>query len=294
MSAVAVIPTGPTLDHASYLGASDIGVLVGESHMARDESDVWGEKKGHLHFEGSIQTDLGNALERPFLDVWARRGGFELTFPGTMRHPEETWAGATGDALRPDPDAEGSIIAVEAKLVGYQMLREWGPAHLGAEGVPASVVCQVHWQAWVLRACGVPVSRGQVVMCSGTELRVYDVPIDDDLIDELVSLGRAWWERHVIGDVRPEGRRGRELVAAIHPANLRKKLDPMTDVVRGLARAYEKARGDEKTAGLAKDALATMLCEAVGDGSGFEDDLTKVTWKKSAAGTRSLYVKIRG
>ncbi len=280
-------PTGPTLDHANYLGASDIGVIVGENHLARDQSDVWGEKKGYLHFEGTVETDLGNEVERPVLAVWAKWQGADLAFPGTFIHPDEPWAGATVDAIRDER------ISVEFKFVGRQMALEWGPAHLGADGVPAVVICQLHWQTWVLRANGFTIERGQVVACLGTELRTYDVEIDEDLIALLVEQGRTWWVRHVIGDERPEGRAGRELVAAIHPANVRPQLEPMTDEVRDLAIPYDKARGDEKAAKAEKELLYPQLCDLVGDGSGFEGDGVKVTWKANVHGKRSLNVRIK-
>lgn len=281
-------PTGPTIDHSSYLGASDIGVIVEETHMARDESDVWGEKKGHLVFKPTTETELGNEFERPMLAVWAKIHRVELTFPGTMLHPGEQWAGATADA-----QIEARHAVVEGKVVGFQMRLAWGPEHLGVDGVPAAVVCQVHWQAWVLRANGVTVEVGIVVACFGTELRTYEFAIDDDLISTLVSMGREWWQRHIVGDVRPEGRRGVELVTAIHPANVRAELDPMTPVVEGYARAFDHARATVKTAEQAKGALGVMLRELVAAGTGFEGDGVKVTWAKNKAGARSLNVRVK-
>ncbi len=281
------IPTGPTIDHSTYLGASDIGCVVGENHMSRDASDVWGDKMGHLHFEGTEATDIGNVVERPILAVWAARRGCELSFPGTMLHPDEKWAGATPDMI------VGAHTAGEFKMVGGQMAYAWGPAHLGAEGVPAVTVCQVHWQTWILRANGYDIQDGVVVACFGTETRTYEIDIQDDLIDALVEQGREWWQYHVVGDVRPEGRAGRKLVAAIHPANVRASLDPMTTEVLALAVDYAKARSDEKYAKEEKENLYPKLCELVGDGSGFEGDGVKVTWKANRSGTRSLNVKIK-
>ncbi len=282
------VPTGPTLDHASYLGASDIGCVVDENHMARDQSDVYGEKKGWLHFEGTTETELGNAFERPMLQVWADALGVELTFPGTMLHPAEQWAGATPDGVLVVMEA-----VVEAKVVGYQMRSHWGPAVLDADGVPNAVIIQVHWQAWILRANGITITTGIVVACFGTELRTYEFPIDDQLIDFLVDEGRAWWLYHIVGDVQPEGRAGRAIVAAIHPANVRPELDEPTDEVIDLALEYDGARSEESTAKKAKEAIGVKLCGLIGDGTGFYGDGIKATWKAKANGNRSISVTIK-
>ncbi len=281
-------PTGPTLDHASYLGASDIGVVVGENHMARDASDVWGEKKRHLHFEGTTETELGNAFERPMLEVWAASMELEVTFPGTMLHPLEQWAGATADGIA---IAEEAVI--ESKIVGFQMRIHWGPAVLGADGVPTSVVIQVHWQAWVLRANGIPITTGLVVACFGTEIRTYEFPIDDELIEYLVAEGRAWWRYFVEGNREPEGRAGRDIVLAIHPANLRKELDAPTEEVVELALSYDQARGDERDAKQLKESIGVKLCRIIGDGTGFYGDGIKTTWKANRSGKRSINVTVK-
>lgn len=284
----APVPTGPTIDHATYLGASDIAPVISENHMARDASDVWGEKKGLLHFESTVETEMGNAIERPMLKVWANRMDIEVTFPGTMLHPTERWAGAT-----PDGVALAHEAVIEAKIVGFQMRVHWGPAVLGAEGPPLAVVIQVHWQAWVLRANGMTITTGVVVACFGTELRTYEFPIDDELIDYLVEEGRAWWQHFVEGNVEPEGRAGHDIVAAIHPANVRDDLDEPTEEVVELALAYDSARADQKAAKKQKDDAALQLKRAIGDGSGFYGDGIKVTWKTKAGGKRSIAVNIK-
>jgi len=285
MHAVTKAPTGPTIDHANYLGASDIGVIVGEGYLARDESDVWGEKMGYLPFVPTIETELGSTVERPIMELWARRKGVTLEYPGTLLHPEHKWAGATPDAW---------IVewrrSLEFKYVGGPMFQHWGPAHMGAEGAPPGVVCQNVWQTWIMTANGYPAEGGLIIGCIGTELREYEVPLDPDLTEELQSAGREWWIKHVINGVRAEGRRGRDLVNAIHPANVRDTLEPMTPRIQGLAEAYLHAKAQAKLAEGAIDGIGVMLCDLVGSGAGFEGNGFKVTWKANKNGHRSLLV----
>ncbi|MGW8286194.1 MAG: YqaJ viral recombinase family protein [Candidatus Deferrimicrobiaceae bacterium] len=278
-------PPGPTIDHASYLGASDIGPIVGEGYLARDESDIWGEKMGHLAFESTIETELGNTVERPIMELWAKRNGVTIEYPGTLLHPIHKWAGATADAWIPE-----LRLVVEFKYVGGPMFKHWGPAHLDAAGAPPGVVCQNVWQTWILTANGYPAEGGLIIGCLGTELREYQVPLDDELSEDLQRAGREWWIRHVVNNVRPEGRRGLDLVNAIHPANVRDGLEPMTPRIQGLAEAYLHAKEQAKLADGAINGIGVLLRDLVGSGSGFEGNGYKVTWKADRRGQRSLLV----
>ena len=62
------VPTGPTVNHSSYIGASDIGAIAGQSAF-KTALDVFAEKRGVTHFEGNEFTEMGNAFERPALEL---------------------------------------------------------------------------------------------------------------------------------------------------------------------------------------------------------------------------------
>ncbi len=277
------VPIGPTVDHSSYLGASDVGIITGETDLDRDELDVWAEKTGQREFVGTEAMDLGNAFERPMLDVYSKRAGSKLLFPGTLRHPAHDWAGATPDAVESFDDQPG-LYALDAKLVGRWMAKYWGEPEDGADGVPPSVLLQLHWQAWLLRANGFPVTFGRAVACFGTEIKAYSIPIDDAMIDALVEIGHAWWQRHVVKGEIPEGRRRREIAELIHPRNVRDDLISPTDRAMDLAYEYDEARKAETASKREKERIGAKLCEEIGDGAGFANSRIKVSWIKPGKG----------
>ncbi len=270
-------PTGPTVDHNSYLGGSDIGAIAGQSPW-RTGLDVWAEKTGKAPpFEGNIHTELGNAFERPALAVYAKAMGVELSFPGTLLHPKESWAGATPDAV------ENGQRLVECKIVGFNTAKHWGPPDEGADGVPYDTLCQVHWQSWIANNSGVAqCSDAVVVAFKGTSMDVYRFGIDEGLIESLVKLGRDFWDKYVIGGSMPavEGNSAADIIKAIHPRNLTDDLLPMTEYVRATAMEYDDARENEKLAAAHKKAVQAQLTALIGDGAGFKDeDGSKATWK---------------
>lgn len=278
---------GPTVDHGAYLGASDIGVIAGESEFARDALDVWAEKKGLLRFEGTDATELGNAFERPMLQAYARRRNVQLTFPGTLIHPRFSWAGATPDAI------EDGAVDIDGKVVGYQMRRHWGEEQDGPDGIPPSVLCQVHWQSWLIEAHGLRVDRAKVVACFGTELRVYTVPLDRQLLEALIQIGHEWWQRYIVGTDVPAGRNKRTVLEAQHPAPTERALVYPTDEARDLVHEYVDARAAAKAAKERQDAIGDRICELIGDGSGFADTRIKASWLPGAATTRWRELALR-
>lgn len=278
------IPTdaavGPT-DHHTYLGASDIGMVAGESHWGT-ALDVWSEKRGikvNEPDDDDIEIhpcEVGNAFERPALELYSMKRGIEVTYPGTLRHPEFPWAGATPDAVGDD------VMVVQCKNIGPHMFKFWGEPIDGPDGIPAETLCQVHWETWLARkVVGITGKIAHVLAVKGTKIQVFEVPIDDDMIEGLVQIGREFWENFVVPGVMPEvfGDHAQDILNAIHPRHLRDKLDPITPEVEALARKYVDARDAVTEAEAVKNGVASKLKAAIGDGIGFIGNGTKVTWK---------------
>jgi len=280
-----VVPTGPTVaDHNSYLGASDIGAVAGLGSY-KTALDVYAEKRGVTHFEGNEFTEMGNAFERPALELYARRQGVVLSYPGTLVHSNFPWAGATPDAI-----ADGKMVA-ECKIVGRHASRRWGDPEDGPDGVPPEVLCQVHWQTWIARDNKVLKDNGQpahVVAVMGTDMPVYEVPIEDDMIEGLVEIGRDFWERCVVGGEMPvvEGDHASDILAAIHPRHVRDMLLPMTSEVEKLAREYDEARSTQKEADAHQKQLGAQLKALIGEEAGFQGNGVKATWKTKQGSPR--------
>lgn len=276
------VPTGPTRDHASYMGASDAPALVG-AHPYKTALDIWAAKTRRVVWDGSEATEAGDHFERPILELYARKlGGCELTFTGTLFHPELPHVGATPDAIR---DRKRTV---QVKFVGYHQAFRWGAEQDGPEGVPDELVPQVHQEAALARlVLGIPAEVADVVAQIGTERRVYEIPIDHELGESLIVIADDFWTTHVANDLMPEVTEGGELdtLRAIYPrirAGAKVQLAP-PEVVE-LAVQYDQLRAQGKSANDAKELVGARLAAFVGDGAGFVDLQRgiKVSWPERA------------
>lgn len=190
---------GPTIDPRTYLGASRAAPIFGVDLYGRTQLDVWAETLGVVENDTRLSTDvgpmeIGNELERPVLRLYCRRLGiaFErLTFPGTLRHSLYPEIGATPDAVR------GESRIVQVKVVGSYMAHEWG-ADGDPDGVPPGVQVQVQHELAVTSADVV-----DVVALFGTDLRVYPIERNQEMIRGMLDVERAWWARHIVGGEMP-------------------------------------------------------------------------------------------
>ena len=300
-------PSAPTVPHASYLGASDIGAILGLDPF-KTPLDVWARKTGRVP-EGpsSEEIEAGNDHEAGVIAgavrKLRRRGVLASCMypgPGTIRGGTWTldgdpWRAATLDAAIVLVD--GTQAALEAKLVGAGRAHEWGPEPAGAAGVPERVLAQVHWQTMHLRErwTSMPARVAYVAadIC-GTDRRLYEVVIDDDLVCELLEAGRAWWERHVLHDEMPvPTARDIATLGRVFPT-VERPLSPFVPFeVRQLAEDYSIGREITLRHHVETQKIGALLRAALGDAEGYRWHGGKVTWRETADGSRRLYVKVR-
>lgn len=314
-------PSAPTVPHASYLGASDIGAILGLDPM-RTALDVWCEKTGRVVFESTPELEAGNDHEAAVVAGFRRRmlraklvERVEYPGPGTILGREMDagdgplivpprlvqrarfllgqWRGATLDAVA--WHVEHGPCPLEAKLVGAGMADAWGPEPAAAEGIPLRTYVQVHWQTAHARerfGWRAPVAFVAADI-AGTDRRAYEIPIDDALIERLIEAGREWWSRHVLGDEMPEPvGRDVETLSHVFP-HVRRPLSPIPPSgLRELAEDYDVAR---EIAARHRDELRRIgakLRALLGDAEGYKWPGGRVTWREDAAGDRRLHVRI--
>lgn len=281
-STIAIV--GPTVDHATYVGASDIAALVGLSPY-QTPLDVWARKTGRAAFAGNARTRAGSHFERAILDLYvSEQGGEEfglgvgpLRFPGSLLDRERRGTGATPDAI----DAHGRVTQV--KLVGFGQAHRWGDPELESDGVPPEVLAQVHYEAWHAReVLGVESTTARAVAQLGTEQRIYTIALDSEFAEALIEEGRRFWRDHVLADRMPTADGASlETIRAVFPRS-NKRLGVMSDDVLETARAYAAARDAESEAARRKAQHAAELCVAVGEleglARGFGKQASRVTW----------------
>lgn len=275
------IKTGPTIEHKSYLGASDIGAVAGVNPF-RTALDVWAAKKQDIKISSNIAMEIGNAFERPSLDIYSKLKNAKLNYPGTLLHPKFQWAGATPDAIANDR------LVVEVKIVGWPSAKFWGDPDDGPEGIPDAINCQVHWQSWIVAACfGHLCEVADVVCVQGTKMAIYEVPIERTMIDHLHSIGHEFWRVNVLEGQMPEleGKHVKDILEAIHPKHLKDQLEPMPPSVSELAARYQNIRKEIREAEENKSDLYNQMINLIGDKAGFENktassgEASRITWK---------------
>ena len=288
------VPTGPTVPHDTYIGGSDISAIAGMNPYTT-ALDVWAEKTGTLPPKEETEcTEMGDYLERPLMELYARRRAVEISYPGTLLDPCENYLGATPDGIA------NSAFGVQCKLVGFQQRWRWSHPDEGEEGIPPEVYLQVHWEARAIeRHYSWLPERAEVVAGIGTELPIYVVTIDSELVSSLETLARRFWIEHVVADVMPEVTTEnhetlRRIMKVRHPSHVSEDLLEPTARVRALCGEYHAARELEKQSKEAKEFAGSQLCAEIADGAGYGDETLKATWKQNKSGRRSLYVKIKG
>jgi predicted phage-related endonuclease len=286
-------PSAPTLPHASYLGGSDIAAILGIDPF-RSALSVWGEKTGRLTGTTSPAMEAGNDFEGAIVAGYRRRvlgarvgalsGVAELVSypgPGTLRSSRDPWRAATPDALAILRRRGGAVA--QAKLVGFGMSREWGAEEDGPDGVPAHVHAQVHWETLHAReALGIAGEVAHVVAAIGTELRVYELEIDDAMISDLLDAGRDFWKRHVErGEMPIVTEKDRDQLVELFPRAREPLAEPSEDALE-LIQRFDAARAIAKAADVTKETIAAQLCALIGDREGFSGKWGRAVWREQS------------
>jgi hypothetical protein len=181
------------------LGASDTAAIFGLDPW-KSEIDLWLYKtQGVEHGSAGEAAEIGNMVEFGLI-LWAidelglRPYGTHEQLPGTR--------GVLSATLDCQLPAVNCII--EAKSGNGQ---DWGPVSLGLEAVPAQFQIQIAHQAYVFpktQLVAIP-----LLTASGgfLERRLYRITRRElePLIDAVVPVAEAWWQRHVVEGERPEG-----------------------------------------------------------------------------------------
>lgn len=267
----ALIDVGPTRDHSTYIGGSDVAAVLG-CNPYESPLDVWARKTGRLTKIATLQMRLGSAFERPVCEAYSADYRVTLAYPGTLSDPRVAHRAATPDAI------ENGMLDVQVKLVG-ETARDWGDPVYGAESVPEYVVLQVQYEMHHLReVLGVAAPAARVLQVHGTQLQRYTVPRDDELIGAMLEAVDRFWRDHIVADRMPRvSATDDEILRRLHPRAVA-PLAPITRRAVELALEHERINGEVREREREKAVIDNELRALIGDGSGFEGDGIKVTW----------------
>lgn len=279
----------------SGLGSSDSPIIMGEA-MWRAPFDVYLSKVEGFEQEPTDGMELGELLEPVILELYRRRTGATLAFPGTLIHPYRHLLLDTPDAVATLPS--GEVRPVEAKAYGWRG-PEWGEN--SSDGVPPAYVIQSTHHLLVARAIAqagssvwpsnpdtFPTAVDLPVLFGGREFRIYTVRWDPELAEMIAAECERWWAAHVVTKTPPSMERSRtaaEWLAQKYPSNRA----PMLNATSGdelIAAQLREARIAVREAEEVEAPLINELKLRIGEADGMRGDGWRITWKKNQKGSR--------
>lgn len=167
------------------IGGSDAAAILGLSKF-RTPLQVYLDKIGQAPpIEETAPMRWGKKLEPLILDEYEQIKGVGLRRNLSYVHPGYEWMRGTLDAMSDDE------LVVEAKAIGFDRAREWGEE--GSDYVPVDYLCQVqHYLAVSGRE-----TADIAALFHGSQLKIYTVQADFDLIEMLTTKEAEFWLRVV-------------------------------------------------------------------------------------------------
>ena len=188
---------------ANGLGGSEVAAALGLSPWESPFS-LWHRKKGNLPPVAETEAmRWGKLLEPVVIAEWERQSlppgwWWERHNPGT--YVRDGWRVASPDHLYGiGLTATEPAVILEAKTADGHTAHEWGPS--GSDdpaAVPIHYRIQTLWYGSVLDIHDLHLA----VLIGGNDWREYDVPWDQNEVDQIVDLAGRFWQT-VINDQPP-------------------------------------------------------------------------------------------
>ena len=166
------------------VGASDVPVITGHSTF-KTAYALFKEKRGELKpTDAGIKADVGNLLEDGISKIFSHQTGTELfEVPETIYLPGYPYIFCHLDRETKDK------IPVEIKNTSQG--DEWGDPLYGPESIPMHVHIQVQMQM----ACTGSKLAFVAALLFGYDLKIYEIPRDQGLIDMLITRAVLFWKQ---------------------------------------------------------------------------------------------------
>lgn len=260
--------------------ASDVAMLTGHSPYG-GPFDVFNAKVLGHEREQTFPMELGDLMEPVTLELYRRRTGATLTFPGSTKHPEIDFLGATPDALSGD------------RVVQCKNCNPWARDDFGAAGtdeIPPGYLVQVQFEMLVLgkRTADVPVLFGT------QSFEIFTVHYDAGLAQSLATIATAFWQDHILRKFAPPidatPACGAYLADRFPVSG--EPLKKATPDDSGLAKQINVLKSQLASTKAQADKLTNQLRERIGDSDGIQGPDWRATWRFSEKqGRRNFRLK---
>lgn len=185
------VPSVPSADRRTFLGASDIAAVLGLSPYTTP-GDVWSEKTSSEPKPQLDNDDVARGLAmEPVIDHMVRRRGVVLEAGGEFQ--------IVGSCVVVHPDRLAPDGVWELKAP-RRWSKAWGEE--GTDEVPEQYLVQIMVQMLAVRAAGRSVDSSHIAAMCG-ELRTYPIAFNLDTARSIVDYADGWWNRHVKAGVEP-------------------------------------------------------------------------------------------
>lgn len=239
----------------SGIGGSDVSTVVGLNRWS-SRYELWLDKTGQLPLvdEQSEEAEMGDLLEPVVRGRFARVHQLEVRPVGTLRSVQRPWMLANPDGICSDGAGyEGKTCTVfKADL--------WAG---GQTDDHAELQAQ-----WCMAVTGL--DRWWVAVLIGGQRNQYRlIQRDQELIDELISIGERFWRDHVLADTPPplDGSAAcTELLRDRYPvADTTRAVEVDPEVRDEITLLAEKTAAGQKAAKADRDALKNRVRGLLGD-----------------------------
>jgi putative phage-type endonuclease len=263
-------------DRTKYIGASDMGALIGVSPYA-SAIDVW-----RRLVEGATDTAgeparIGLLLEPVIVQEYEHQTGYVTRRQNLVKHPDYPWL-----VGHPDRIIVGEPGLMDAKASAYAT----GYGEPGTDEVPPAVRVQMAMYMGLTRRLW-----ADVAMFKGTTgLSIYRVHHDADLYSRLISVAVDFWEHNVLGKLPPpvDGSDGyRKYLADRFPVDSGTEMVATPEVAL-LVEALIDAQAAAKVASARVELAKNQLKDVMGEASTLLATAGKVTWKMQAASSYTV------
>lgn len=262
----------------SGIGSSDAAAAVGLNPY-KSQLELWMEKTGRGSPLPQVDPNdesspmyWGTLLEPIVAAHYTKRTGNRVRkVNAVLQHPKHPWMRANLDReVMGNPD----VAILECKTAGLNGARLW------KEGVPDYVQLQVMHQ---LAVTGKQAADVAVLIC-GQDLQIFRIQRDEEQIQQLIRLERAFWE-YVEKDIQPpaDGSDSADLaLRCLYPRDTGEVLDLSHETE--LAAAFSDLLAvRQKLADMAgmEAAFKQRIQQRMGDASRAVFECGEVSWKRS-------------
>lgn len=273
------------------IGSSDAPIITGDSPWG-DLLTLYAVKTGIIDEpdNSNEQTRWGLRLEEVVATWVAESTGRKLRRVNRiLQHRSLPWMLASLDR-----EYVGERRALEIKTKRYPT-DEWGPA--GTAEIPAHYLVQVQHQ---LAVTGYPVAD-VAVLFAGSDPRLYTIPRDDALIDDLIELESEFWQA-VQSGTPPDAlaKRQREPVVPFREGEIIAD-DVLAHGIEGVYHLRTEIKERKGELELAEEAVKTLLGPNTAARAGAyratykpNADSHPVRWELVAAAYRKAIEQARG